>query len=80
MKDYPESALDLINTDENAPSVARGYVDLAGVGNGASIAEKNKYVPTSGITPYTLFKRNYTLDPVSQSNAKSIDKRNNKKY
>lgn len=62
-------------------TVAKGYIDLVGVGN-TSYYEKNAYLMPNGtsIDENTLFVRTYTIDPVTQSNGKGVAKRDNKKF
>lgn len=76
--DKPTAGGNLINTDD--AEVARGYEDMVGVGT-LSFREKNPIeLANVNLSDNYLFVRWYSLDPVSQSNPKSIDKRNNKKY
>lgn len=77
---YPAGRTSLIDPD-TAKNYAYGYVDLIGVGTQEEYYEKTKYTtPDGNITGDMLFVRTYTLDPVTQSNPKAINKRNNRKY
>lgn len=82
-ENYPSQRSDLIDRDNG--KAALGYIDLIGVGAGESKSgfnENNSYVIPNNkpIDENTLFVRNYSLDPVTQSNPKGISKRNNVKY
>ena len=79
LAEVPTTLSQLISRDDGY--VAPGYVDLVGVGS-TSFYENAAYNDNSLIfsNPNNLFVRTYTLDPVTQSNAKGISKRNNKKY
>lgn len=77
---YPNGKTSIIDID-GLKTYAYGYVDLIGVGTSESYYEKKQYsVPGETLTKDMLFVRTYTLDPVTQSNPKAIDKRNNRKY
>lgn len=73
----PAALGELILRDDG--KAAYGYVDLVGVGS-TSFYENKKYNIATGIDENSLFVRVYTLDPVTQSNAKGISSRNTAKF
>lgn len=76
---YPQGLTSILDlTGQKA--CAYGYVDLVGVGSNTAYYEGDKYETLSNLNENMFFARTYTLDPVTQSNAKGINKRNNKKF
>lgn len=75
----PTILTDILNI--NRPLITKGYVDLLGIGNN-SFYEKNRPKVATSLSNKNniLYVRWYSLDPVSQSNPKSIDKKNEVKY
>lgn len=66
--------------DTNTGSCAKGYIDMASFNN-SNLFEKKTYILSGNIKASdVIFRRWYMLDPVTQSNATTLSKRNNVKY